>query len=67
MRSTTILTNDNIAIIVPNSEFISTTVINWSFTDRKVRLNFPVGVSYKSNPELMGNILWKLPGKMMVF
>ena len=41
MRSTTILTNDNISIIVPNSEFISSTVINWSHIDRNIRLNFP--------------------------
>ncbi|HEX9740521.1 MAG TPA: mechanosensitive ion channel domain-containing protein, partial [Ignavibacteriaceae bacterium] len=45
MRSTTIVTNDNISIIVPNSEFISSRVINWSHIDRNVRLNFPVGVS----------------------
>lgn len=32
-RSTTIITNDNIAVIVPNSEFISSTVINWSHND----------------------------------
>lgn len=57
MRSTTILTNDNIAIIVPNSEFISSTVINWSHTDRNVRFNIPVGVSYKSDPETVKKIL----------
>ncbi len=47
MRATEILTNDNISIIVPNSEFISNTVINWSHSDRDVRFNFPVSVSYK--------------------
>lgn len=57
MRSTTIITNDNIAIIVPNSDFISSTVINWSHTDRNVRFNIPVGVSYKSNPETVKKIL----------
>lgn len=51
MRSTEVVTNDNISIIVPNSEFISSTVINWSHIDRNVRLNFPIGVSYKSDPE----------------
>lgn len=57
MRATTIVTNDNIAMIVPNSEFISSNVINWSYTDRKVRFNFPVGVSYKENPERIREIL----------
>ncbi len=57
LRSTSIITNDNISIIVPNSEFISSTVINWSHTDRNVRFNFPVGVSYKSDSEIVKNIL----------
>ncbi len=56
-RATTIVTNDNIAIIVPNSEFISSRVINWSYTNRDVRLNFPVGVSYKSDPEIVRKLL----------
>lgn len=57
MRATTIITNDNISIIVPNSQFISETVINWSHTDRSVRFNFPVGVSYKENPEKIRQVL----------
>lgn len=57
MRATTVLTNDNISIIVPNSEFISSTVINWSHTDKTVRFSFPVGVSYKEDPENIRNIL----------
>ena len=57
MRSTTIVTNDNISIIVPNSDFISSKVINWSHTDRNIRFNFPVGVSYKEDPEKIKNIL----------
>jgi small-conductance mechanosensitive channel len=57
MRSTTVVTNDNIAVIVPNSDFISSQVINWSFTDRNVRMNIPVGVSYNSEPEQVKKIL----------
>jgi len=57
MRSTTIITNDNISVIVPNSDFISSTVINWSHIDRNVRLNFPVGVSYRESPEHIKKIL----------
>lgn len=49
MRSTTIQTLTNIAIIVPNSEFISSNVINWSHGDPKVRLDLPIGVSYNSD------------------
>jgi small-conductance mechanosensitive channel len=56
-RATTIITNDNIAVIVPNSDFISTRVINWSLNSRNVRLNFPVGVSYKEDPEVIRKLL----------
>lgn len=56
-RATTIVTNDNIAVIVPNSEFISSQVINWSYTNRDVRLNFPVGVAYQSDPEMVRRVL----------
>ncbi len=57
LRATTVVTNDNIAIIVPNSEFVSSIVTNWSYTDRNVRFNFPVGVSYRSDPELVRRLL----------
>ncbi len=56
-RATTIITNDNIAIIVPNSEFITSMVTNWSYTDNRVRFNFPVGVSYNADPELVRSLL----------
>lgn len=49
IRSTTIRSLNNIAIVVPNSEFISTTVINWSHGDPKTRLEIDVGVSYNSD------------------
>jgi small-conductance mechanosensitive channel len=57
MRATSIITNDNISIIIPNSEFVSSTVINWSHTDRDVRFNFPVGVSYKEDPQNIKRLL----------
>ena len=56
-RATTIITNDNIAVIVPNSDLVSTRVINWSHNNRSVRLNFPVGVSYNEDPERIRRIL----------
>ena len=48
-RSTTITTNDNIDIIVPNSRFISESVINWSHSDNRVRFRMPIGVHYQSD------------------
>jgi len=63
MRATTISTTDIVSIIVPNSEFISSTVINWSHTDRNVRFNFPVGVSYKEDPEKIKKLLLEVAGE----
>jgi small-conductance mechanosensitive channel len=57
MRATTVVTNDNISVIVPNSEFISSKVINWSHNDRNVRFNIPVGVSYKEDPQKVRDLL----------
>jgi small-conductance mechanosensitive channel len=56
-RATTVITNDNIAVIVPNSDFINSRVINWSHNNRNVRLNFPVGVSYNEDPERIRKLL----------
>lgn len=63
LRATTIVTNDNISVIVPNSEFISSTVINWSHMDRNVRFNIPVSVSYKEDPESVKEILLEVAGR----
>jgi small-conductance mechanosensitive channel len=56
-RSTTVLTNDGIAILVPNASFISENVINWSYTDDRVRFKIPVGVSYDSDPRQVEQLL----------
>ena len=58
-RSTTVRTNDNIEVIVPNSRFISEAVINWSHTDNKVRFRIPVGVHYKSDAFHVREVLEK--------
>jgi len=46
LRSTTVVTNDNITIIVPNSDFISHAVTNWSHGDPRVRIRMALGVAY---------------------
>lgn len=60
VRATTILTNENVSIIVPNSEFISSRVINWSHNDRNIRFDIPVGVSYNEDPDEVRNVLLKV-------
>jgi small-conductance mechanosensitive channel len=46
LRSTTVVTNDNMAIIVPNADFITQRVTNWSYEDPRVRFRIPFGVAY---------------------
>ena len=60
VRATTILTNENVSIIVPNSEFISSRVINWSHNDRNIRFDIPLGVSYSEDPEKVREVLLKV-------
>lgn len=59
-RATTIITNDNIAVIVPNSDFINSRVINWSHNNEQVRINLELGVSYNEDPIRIRNILLEL-------
>jgi small-conductance mechanosensitive channel len=51
MRSTTIRTLNNVAVIVPNSEFVSSKLENWSYGDETVSVDVNVGVSYESDLE----------------
>ncbi len=49
IRSTTVKTLDNISIIVPNSQFVSQDVVNFSHGDTTYRLSINVGVAYGSD------------------
>lgn len=54
MRSTTIQSLQNISIIVPNADFISGNVVNYSFGgDNRIRVRVDVGVSYGSDLDLV--------------
>lgn len=50
-RSTTIVTGDNITIIIPNADLVTQQIVNWSHGDPKVRFRIPVGVAYGSDLE----------------
>ena len=56
-RATTVRTNDNIDIIIPNSSFTSFNVINWSHGDQRVRFRIPVSVAYGSDARLVERLL----------
>jgi small-conductance mechanosensitive channel len=66
LRATTIVTPQNTAVIVPNSEFITSRVINLSFRDSIVRLTIPISIDRDEDPEklitLVSEIAEKEPG-----
>ena len=56
-RATTVVTNDGISVIIPNSELVSTRVTNWSFTGKIVRFKVPVPVPYGTPQEQVIKLL----------
>lgn len=53
VRATVVQTFDNATLIIPNSEFVSQQVKNWSFKDKRLRVKIDVGVAYGSDIELV--------------
>jgi len=48
-RYVSVVTRDGHEYLIPNEDLITQQVVNWSYSDRKVRLHAPVGISYKSD------------------
>lgn len=57
LRSTTVVTNDNISIIVPNNDLITHPITNWSHGDPKVRIRVPIGVAYGTDVDRLRTLL----------
>ena len=49
-RFVSVVTRDGREFLIPNEDFITTQVINWSFTDKLVRLDVHFGVTYDADP-----------------
>jgi small-conductance mechanosensitive channel len=49
-RYTSIVTREGREFLIPNEDFVTQRVINWSYSNDEVRLEVPFGVSYESNP-----------------
>ena len=48
---------DGVETLIPNENLITSEVINWSYSDRLVRMKIPVQISYESDPEVAMGIL----------
>ena len=60
VRSTVVQTFDNASLIIPNSEFISSQVTNWSFKDQTLRRKINIGVAYGSDVERVRQTLFEI-------
>lgn len=58
-RYIVVCNRDGVETLIPNENLVTTDVINWSYTDRRVRVKIPVQISYKDDPEQAMEILIK--------
>jgi small-conductance mechanosensitive channel len=61
-RATTVVTDENIAVIVPNSQFISDRVTNWSHTGELTAFVVRVKVPWDADAELVKRLLLEAAG-----
>jgi small-conductance mechanosensitive channel len=59
LRTTTVVTNNRIAIIVPNSKLVSQSVVNWSYGDPRARIVVPISVADDSDVDVVTKTLLK--------
>lgn len=48
-RFVSLITRSGKEFLIPNEDFITQTVVNWSHSDKHIRLDIPVGISYESD------------------
>jgi small-conductance mechanosensitive channel len=57
LRTTEVITRDDVKIIIPNSKIVGSSVTNWSHSKRPARFSIDVGVSYASDIDQVERIL----------
>lgn len=60
IRATTITSWDRKELVVPNKEFVTGQLINWTLSDSVLRMIFPVGIAYGSNTDLAEQVLLRV-------
>ena len=56
-RSTRIRRTDGVHLLVPNSQLLERTVVNWTLIDREIRTTLRVGVAYGSPVRLVADLI----------
>jgi len=57
IRSTTILTNDHIEVVVPNQTLFQSNVVNWTLTERVRRFRIPFSVAYGTDLDKVEKVI----------
>ena len=57
LRTTVVITNDNVASVVPNSKIVNQNFLNWTFRERRTRVSIPIGVATNSDVDLVTETL----------
>lgn len=57
LRSSRVVTTDNVELIIPNADFITGTVVNWSRGDERIRERCSIGVAYGADIERVMDLL----------
>jgi small-conductance mechanosensitive channel len=63
LRSSTIHTWEGAEVIVPNANLVAEQLVNWTLSDRRRRIDLPVGVAYDTDPERVLSILVEVAGR----
>ena len=60
IRATTIVDWDRKELIIPNKEFVTGQIINWTLTEQTLRIVIPVGIAYGSDTKLAEETLLRV-------
>ena len=65
-RSTVLRTNDNINIIIPNADLMASQVVNWTYSDEKIRFRVPFSAAYGSDIDMVKDVVKQAVLKLSV-
>jgi small-conductance mechanosensitive channel len=63
-RYVSVVTRDGVEHLIPNEDFITTRVENWTHSDSKIRIKIPIGIHYNSDVEQAIAICERCAGEM---
>lgn len=57
IRATVLRTNDNINVIIPNADLMASQVVNWTYSDERVRFRIPFSVAYGTDVNMVKQLI----------